>query len=126
MAIKKIAILVLSAFVIFFMAACNASSKADAFSEEKFLADITPNVVCLNSCVQEMFDTEVDFNEDSYLAAYESESAYADGIGDIAMLFKPGEESKYADYFIDPTFSDYYPVKNFKTNTEVRDYLKQT
>jgi len=108
---KKIAILVLSAFVIFSMAACNASSKAEAFSEEKFLEDITPNVVCLNSCVQEMFGAEVGSDEDSYLAAYESESAYADGMGDIALLFKPGEESKYVNYFIDPIGSYYYPVK---------------
>lgn len=125
MTMKKIAILVLSAFVIFSMSACNASSKAEAFSEEKFLEDITSNVVCLNSCVQEMFGAEVDFDEDSYLAAYESESAYADGMGDIALLFKPGEESKYADYFIDPIGSYYYPVKNFKTNAEVRDYLRK-
>ncbi|MCQ4935958.1 hypothetical protein [Anaerotignum propionicum] len=122
---KKIVIIVLSAFVIFFMAACNAPSKAEVFSEEKFLEDITPNLVCLNSCVHEMFGAEVDFNEDSYLAAYESESAYADGMGDIALLFKPGEESKYVDYFIDPTCSDYYPVTNFKTNAEVRDYLRK-
>ena len=125
MTMKKIAILVLSAFVIFSTAACNAPSRAEAFSEGKFLEAITPNVVCLNSCVQEMFGAEVDFDEDSYLAAYESESAYADGMGDIALLFKPGEESKYADYFIDPICSDYYPVKNFKTNAEVRGYLKK-
>lgn len=125
MTMKKIAILALSAFMLFYTAACNASSKADVFSEEKFLEDITPNVVCLNSCVQEIFGAEVDFNEDSYLAAYESESAYADGMGDIALLFKQGEESKYANYFIDPISSYYYPVKNFKTNTEVRDYLRK-
>ncbi|WP_312072173.1 hypothetical protein [Anaerotignum propionicum] len=35
------------------------------------MEDITPNVVCLNSCVQEMFGAEVEFDEDSYLAAYE-------------------------------------------------------
>lgn len=125
MTMKKIAILALSAFVIFSISACNASFKAEAFSKEKFLEDITPNVVCLNSCVQEMFGAEVDFDEDRYLAAYESGSAYADGMGDIALLFKPGEESKYKDYFIDPTCSDYYPVKNFKTNAEVRDYLRK-
>lgn len=125
MTMKKIAILALSAFVIFSMSACNASSKAGAFSEEKFLEDITPNVVCLNSCVQEMFGAEVGSDEDSYLAAYESESAYAYGMGNIALLFKLGEESKYANYFIDPTCSDYYPVKNFKTNTEVKDYLRK-
>lgn len=125
MTMKKKAILVLSAFVIFSTAACNAPSKAEAFSEEEFLEDITPNVVCLNSCVQEMFGAEVDFDDDSYLAAYESESAYADGKGDIALLYKPDEESKYADYFIDPTCSDYYSVRNFKTNAEVRDYLRK-
>jgi len=124
MTMKKIAILVLSAFMLFSTASCNGTSKAEAFSEEKFLEDITPNVIYLNSCVQEMFCAEVNF-EDSYLSAYESKSAYADGLGDIALLFKPGEEGKYPDYFIDPTCSSYYPVTNFKTNSEVRDYLKK-
>ena len=86
---------------------------------------ITPNVVCLNSCMQGMFGAEVEFDEDSYLATYESESAYDDGMGDIALLYKLGEESKYADYFFDPTCSNYYPATNFKTNMEVRDYLRK-
>ena len=122
---KKIAILALAVFVLFSTAACNAPSKAEAFSEEKFLEDITPNVDCLDSCVQEMFCAEVDFDDDGYVAAYESKSAYADGLGDIAVLFKPGEESKYRGYFIDPCYTSYYPVKNFKTNSEVVDYLKK-
>lgn len=125
MTMKKIAILVLSAFVVFSTGACTVPSKAEKFSNEMFLEDIMPNVVCLNSCVQEMFGAEVDFDEDSYLVAYKSESVYADGKGDIALLYKTGEESKYADYFIDPTCSDYYPVRNFKTNAEVRDYLRK-
>ena len=120
---KKIAILALTAFMLFSTASCSASSKAEAFSEEKFLEDITPNVDCLDSCVREMFCAEAD--DDEYLAAYESEDAYADGSGDVAVLFKPGEESKYGDYFIDPCLSSYYLVKNFKTNSEVRDYLKK-
>lgn len=124
MTMKKIAILALSVIMLFSMASCNDSSKVEVFSEEKFLEDIAPNVIYLDSCVQEMFCAEVDF-DDSYLAAYESKSAYADGIGNIALLFKPGEENKYADYFIDPTYSSYYTVTNFKTNSEVRDYLKK-
>ncbi|NCC16389.1 MAG: hypothetical protein EOM28_08575 [Clostridia bacterium] len=125
MPMKKIILLALSAFMLFFTAACIGSSKAEVFSEEKFLEDIAPNVVCLNSCVQEMFCAGVNFDDDSYLAAYESKSAYADGLGDIALLFKPGEESQYMDYFIDPICASYYPVKSFKTNTEVRDNLKK-
>ena len=121
---KKIAILALAAFMLFSTASCNAPSKAEAFSEEKFLEDITPNVDCLNSCVQEMFCAKVD-SDDEYVAAYKSKSAYADGLGDVALLFKPGEESKYKDYYIDPCYTSYYPVKNFKTNSEVRDYLKK-
>lgn len=124
MIMKKIAIFALSAFVIFTTAACKAPSKAEEFSEEKFLVDITPNVVCLDSCVQEMFGAEVNF-DDGYLAAYESKGAYADGVGDVALLFKPGEESKYTNYFIDPASVSYYLVKNFKTNSEVRDYLRK-
>lgn len=120
---KKIAILALSAFILFSTASCNGSSKAEVFSEEKFLENIAPNMAYLNSCVQEVFCAEAD--SDEYLAAYESESAYADGMGEIALLYKPGEESKYADYFIDPAYSSYYTVTNFKTNSEVRDYLKK-
>lgn len=122
---KKITLLALAAFMLFSTVSCNAPSKAAAFSEEKFLEDITPNVDCLNSCVQEMFCAEVDLDDDGYVAAYESKSAYADGLGDIALLFKPGKESKYRNYFIDPCYTSYYPVKNFKTNSEVVNYLKK-
>lgn len=124
MAMKKIAILVLAAFMLFSAASCNAPPKAEAFSEEKFLEDITPNVDCLDSCVQEMFCADVDW-DDEYLAAYKSESVYDNGSGEVALLFKPDEESKYGDYFIDPCYTCYYPVKNFKTNSEVVDYLKK-
>ena len=113
----------LSCIYAFFCGFMQCPTKAEAFSEEKFLKDIKPNVDCLDSCVQEKFCAEVGDNE--YLAAYKSKSAYADGLGDVALLFKPGEESKYRDYFIDPCESSYYPVKNFKTNSEVRDYLKK-
>lgn len=124
MTMKKIAKLALSIVVIFSTAACSAPSKTEEFSQEKFLEEITPHIVCLHSCVQEMFCAKVDF-DDSYFAAYESESVYAEGMGEIDLLFKPGEESKYTSYFIDPTYSDYYTVTNFETNSEVRDYLKK-
>jgi hypothetical protein len=146
MAMKKIAILALAAFVLFSAVSCNAPSaascapsaascapsavprnapsKTEAFSEKKFLKDIAPNVDCLDSCVQEMFCADVDW-DDEYVAAYKSKSVYANGSGKVALLFKPSEDSKYKDYFIDPCYVSYYPVKNFKTNSDVVNYLKK-
>lgn len=121
---KKIAMLALSVFMLCFTASCGDPSNTKVFNEEKFLEDISPNIACLDSCVHEIFGAEVD-SDDSYLAVYESESAYADGMGNITLLFKPGEENKYTGYFPDPTDSLYYRVTNFKTNSEVRDNLKK-
>ena len=110
--------------MLFLMASCGAAPKADPFDEQTFLKDITPNVSCLDACVQEVFGAQADMDT-VYLAAYESESAYAGGTGKIALLFKQGEEDKYGDYYIDPAYTSYYPVTNFKTNAEVADYLKK-
>ena len=121
---KKTAMFALAACMLFLMASCGAAPKSDPFDAQTFLQDITPNVNCLDSCVQELFGAQADM-DDAYLAAYESESAYAGGTGKIAVLFKQEEESKYGDYYIDPTYTSYYPVTNFKTNAEVADYLKK-
>lgn len=43
----------------------------------------------------------MDFDEDSYLAVYESENTYADGKGPYCLLYKLNEECEYADYFSD-------------------------
>lgn len=120
---RKIVVLVLSACMLFSMASCNDASNTAVFREEQFLEEIMPNIMCLDSCIREEFCAEED-SEDFYFAVYESESAYAEGLGEVSLLYKPGEEGNYADYFIDPTDSFYYTVTNFKTNLEVRDYLK--
>lgn len=105
--------------------ALTACQKQSAFNEEEFLNEIKPNVEVLNSCNEEMFGAEVDFNT-SYLAAYADEAAYADGSGDIIALFAPEDEAEYAkQYYIDPTYCDFYPVGNFKTNDDVKGYLSQ-
>lgn len=121
---KKTALLALTACLLFTMTACGATPKTEPFNEQTFLKDITPNVSCLDSCVQEVFGAQADMDT-VYLAAYESESAYAGGTGNIALLFQQGEEGKYSNYYIDPAYTAYYPVTNFKTNAEVADYLKK-
>ena len=121
---KKPAMFALAACLLFLVVSCSAAPKAEPFNEQTFLQDITPNVNCLDSCVQEVFGAQADM-DDAYLAAYESESAYAGGTGKIALLFQQGEESKYSGYYIDPAYTSYYPVTNFKTNAEVADYLKK-
>lgn len=104
---------------------CGTSvSQATAFDEAAFLEEIRPTVECLNDCALEMFGAEVDFDT-AYHAAYENEAAYDNGRGEVAILYLPGEEEKLSEYFIvDPTISDYYPVANFKTNEDVREYLR--
>lgn len=121
---KKTALLALTAWLLFTMTACGATPKAEPFDAQTFLKDITPNVGCLDACVQEVFGAQADMDT-VYLAAYESESAYAGGTGKIALLFQQGEEGKYSNYYIDPAYTSYYPVTNFKTNAEVADYLKK-
>ena len=121
---KKTTLLALTACLLFTMTACGATPKAEPFDAQTFLKDITPNVSCLDSCVQEVFGAQADMDT-VYLAAYESESAYAGGTGNIALLFQQGEEGKYSNYYIDPAYTSYYPVTNFKTNAEVADYLKK-
>ena len=120
---KKTTLLALTACLLFTMTACGATPKAEPFDAQTFLKDITPNVSCLDACVQEVFGAQADMDT-VYLAAYESESAYAGGTGNIALLFQQGEEGKYSNYYIDPAYTSYYPVTNFKTNADVAEYLK--
>ena len=100
------------------------TTEDETFDGIAFLEEIRPNVVCLNDCELEMFLADVDF-DNMYYGAYESEEAYANGEGTVAVLYQEGEEDQVADYFLDPTVSSYYPVKNFTTNAEVRENLQQ-
>lgn len=117
---KKLLAIILPAVL-----ALTACQKQSAFNEEEFLNEIKPNIEALNSCVEEMFGAEVDFNT-SYLSAYADEASYDDGRGERVVLFAPEDEQKYAgEYYIDPTYSDFYPVSNFKTNDDVRAHLSK-
>ena len=109
----------------------NVDSEGDAETTEDetfdgiaFLEEIRPNVVCLNDCELEMFLADVDFDK-IYYGAYESEDAYANGDGPVAVLYQAGEEDQVTGYFLDPALCSYYPVKNFTTNAEVRENLRQ-
>ena len=126
-AVKRKNILVLIGVVMIMSAVISGCAKSEkTFDEEKFINEIKPNIECLQSCVQEIFGADISFDKRSYLSAYESEEAYDDGRGERVVLFLPEVEEKYAkDYYIDPTYSDFYVVNNFKTNDEVRENLRK-
>ena len=117
----------ISVFCLGFITACSAGTPnqtEETFDAAAFIEEITPNVECLNSCEIELFGADVDF-DDEYWAAYTSEEAYADLLGEVAILYKPEQETELSGYYLDPAVVSYYPVKNFKSNAEVEAYLKQ-
>lgn len=117
---KKLLAIILPAVL-----ALTACQKQSAFNEEEFLNEIKPNIECLKSCEAEMFGADVDFDT-SYFSAFADEDSYDGGSGERVLLFAPEDEQKYAEqYYIDPTYSEFYPVSNFKTNDDVRAHLSQ-
>lgn len=117
---KKLLAIILPAVL-----ALTACQKQSAFNEKEFLNEIKPNIECLKSCEEEMFGADVDFDT-SYFSAFADEDSYDGGSGERVLLFAPEDEQKYAEqYYIDPTYSDFYPVSNFKTNDDVRAHLSQ-
>ncbi len=120
MDMKKLLAIILPAVL-----ALTACQKQSAFNEEEFLNEIKPNIECLKSCEEEMFGADVDFDT-SYFSAFADEDSYDGGSGERVLLFAPEDEQKYAEqYYIDPTYSEFYPVSNFKTNDDVRAHLSQ-
>ncbi len=130
---KKFLALISAFVLIFSVCACGktdtteqenkTSENTEEFSEEAFLEEARQNVVVLNECVLELFGAEYNFEEDN-LALYKDEASYANGEGEVAKLISLEEEKNYPEYFVDPTYCSYYPVSNFKTNDEVREYLR--
>lgn len=88
-----------------------------------FLNEVKPNIQVLSECVEEMFCADVDFSEE-YAGVYQSEQQYDNGSGQPSILYNIKEEAPKGDYFEDPTKSSYYIVRNFNTNEEVRQYLR--
>ena len=99
------------------------TEEAEEFDPQVFLNDIKPNIECLNSCIEQTFGADVDY-ETVYKSAFADEAAYNSGAGERVVLFPQEDEAKYAgQYYIDPDNAVFYPVSNFKTNEEVRQYL---
>ena len=99
------------------------TEEAEEFDPQVFLNDIKPNIECLNSCIEQTFGADVDY-ETVYKSAFADEAAYNSGAGERVVLFPQDDEAKYAgQYYIDPDNAVFYPVSNFKTNEEVRQYL---
>lgn len=97
--------------------------KLDSKQNQAFLFEVMPNIEVLSKCVEELFCADVNYSEE-YAAIYESEQSYDDGDGAPALLYSKKQEAPKGDYFKDPTESSYYMVNNFKTNEEVKQYLK--
>lgn len=95
----------------------SANASQESFSEETFMEEIQPVLHCLQSCDWELFGAEVD-NSTVYSAGM------ADNNGRLQpeILYQKGT-SLPRGYKQDPGYTDYYPVKNFKTNEEIRKCL---
>ena len=98
--------------------------KLKEIQNNPFLEEIKKNIEVYCSCVLEMFCADVEWKE-HYFAVYESEKAYDNGSGLPAVLYAFDSEMPKGNYFEDPTKCDYYKVNNFKTNNDVRQYLKK-
>ncbi len=77
---------------------------------------------CFSSCVEEIFNADVDYNAGK-MALYKDEESFEKG--EILKLYSSDEKIDENKYFTDPTVSLYYPVKNFKTNAEVREEMRK-
>ena len=128
---KKLSSVLLAASVVFALAGCGGGDpvpddkkETEEFTEEAFLEEIQPNLDCLESCFQELYGAEVDF-ETAYGALYETEADSMDREKPPAMLYVRGEQADFSDYAPDPAEVTYYPVFNYQTNADARAYLEQ-
>lgn len=121
---KRIFCILMMTVMCFATACSTEQAETAAVDEGAFLEEIAPNILCLDSCELEMFGADVDFEEE-YFGVYESEETYDDGWGPVVKLYQEGEEASVSEYFLDPTMSSYYPVRNFQTNAEVRAHLEE-
>ena len=112
---KKKFLLLLFITLLISLIGCDMGSSQ--LSEEELLKAVIEPLDCLIECDSEMFGAKTDFDKD-YCSIYKD--------SDESMLIIPQEDrEKYTDYHDDPAFTHFYPVENFKTNTDVREYLEQ-
>ena len=100
----------------------------ETFNEQQFMEDIAPVIDVLHECDEELFGADVDFST-LYSAGYSETDVYdennpyaADGI-ELSVLYPEGEGLP-AGYIQDPAYAIYYPVSNFVSKDDVREYLK--
>lgn len=111
---KRFTLLVFITFLISFIG-CDMNGTQP--SEEELLNAVMEPVECLIECEAEMFGAKIDFDAD-YCCIFKN--------SDESMLIIPKEnQEKYTDYHNDPYNQSFYPVENFKTISEVREYLEQ-
>ena len=97
----------------------SAEAYRSYFNPETFMEEIQPVLQCLQSCDRELFGAEVDQSR-VFLAGMERK---ADGLAP-GILYESGTPLPEG-FEEDPACVEYYPVKNFHTNDEVRQYLSR-
>lgn len=104
-------------FIIFLISFVGCNMDRTQLSEEELLNAVKDPLYCLIECDAETFGAKIDFDAD-YCCIFKN--------SDESMLIIPKENEKnYTDYHSDSSHQNFYPVKNFKTNSEVRKYLEQ-
>lgn len=104
-------------FIIFLISFVGCNMDRTQLSEEELLNAVKDPLESLIECDSETFGAKIDFDAD-YCCIFKN--------SDESMLIIPKENEKnYTDYHSDPSCQNFYPVKNFKTNSEVRKYLEQ-
>ena len=113
--LKKAFMLLLIITLLISFVGCHMGS--NQLSEAELLKAVIEPLDCLIECDSEMFGAKTNFDKD-YCSIYKD--------SDESMLIIPQEDrEKYTDYHDDPAFTHFYPVENFKTNADVREYLAQ-
>lgn len=129
---KKVVSLIAAVMLMVALAGCGSSEPApEPFTEEAFMEEIATNIDVLDSCVTEVFCTEVD-DSTRYMALFENEEdAYSEISKPDKLVEMPDEivydelDSQYPGYYTDPALIEYTKVTNFSSINEIRDYIAQ-
>ena len=127
--INKLFLIGLVAFLsLFLVSGCNENEnhneddlvetenvESEVFDQTTFMQTIMPNLQYMQSCEQELFGADVDF-ESTYVALY----TYENEEYKFAKLIPTNEELPEG-YVEDPAAALYYPVTNFSSIQELKD-----
>ena len=97
----------------------NDVSEETTFNQETFMQEILPTIDYLHSCDEEIYAAEVDFETCLNGAFVEENGNYK-----LVALYGQNDELP-ADCIEDPAAASYYPVLNFESIDQIREYAKK-